>query len=82
MFKMIKVIKMTIMMIHIIKIKKMRRQEEVLKLRKLRQQVTVLHFSGALDPICSSSNSEKKLWYFPTLVFSETWYGVRGHLTM
>ena len=47
----------------------------------VRQDVTVLHFSGALDPICGSSSSnysEKKLWYFPILDFSETRSEVRG----
>ena len=42
------------------------------------KHVAVLHFSGAIDPK-NTSNSEKKLCYFPTLIFSETWYRVRGH---
>ena len=41
--------------------------------------VTVLHFSGALDPKNSSdSNSGQKKLYFLTSDFSETLHKVRG----
>ena len=61
--------------------KSSRSSQKVPEVEPVRQDVTVLHFSGALDPICSnsnSSNSEKKLWYFPILDFFETWHEVIG----